>query len=160
MSVAAEVPPVVFIPERARRTSSVSQTRQLGLAPDYRTVDQGEAVAGRATIVTLPRRSALPQSAATPLRLTRLGTVAINLAVAVLGGVMLWVAHVSLPSTVAATAHAHPGGVVTVQSGDTLWSIANDIAPNRDPRAVVADLRAANHLSDVALWPGQNLKVG
>jgi len=49
---------------------------------------------------------------------------------------------------------------VTVQSGDTLWSIAQSVAPNRDPRAVVADLQSRNHLSDVALSPGQTLKVG
>ena len=31
-----------------------------------------------------------------------------------------------------------------VQPGDTLWSIATDIAPDDDPRAVVDALREAN----------------
>ena len=34
----------------------------------------------------------------------------------------------------------------TVQAGDTLWSIARRVAPGRDPRAVVDQLIADNHL--------------
>jgi len=34
----------------------------------------------------------------------------------------------------------------TVKSGDTLWSIAQRIAPGRDPRPVVDQLVADNHL--------------
>ncbi len=48
---------------------------------------------------------------------------------------------------------------VTVQSGDTLWSIAGRIAPQRDASAEVADLQRLNHLSGVALVPGQVLRT-
>jgi len=41
-----------------------------------------------------------------------------------------------------------------------LWSIAARVAPGRDPRAVVDNLRSLNHLQSVALTPGQTLKVG
>ncbi len=34
----------------------------------------------------------------------------------------------------------------TVKPGDTLWSIARRVAPGQDPRPVVEDLIAENHL--------------
>ncbi len=48
---------------------------------------------------------------------------------------------------------------VVVQPGDTLWSIAADIAPGHDPRGVVDALQATNHLVGSALIPGQVLLV-
>jgi LysM repeat protein len=47
-----------------------------------------------------------------------------------------------------------------VQPGDTLWSIAGEVAPGRDPRRVVEQIRRSNHLDSVSLTPGQTLKVG
>jgi hypothetical protein len=95
------------------------------------------------------------------LRLTRRGALALALAVAVLGGLMLLVAHLSLGSpSSAGVPKMAPSTVVTVQPGDTLWSIAGQVAPGRDPRRVIEQLRRSNHLSGVALSPGQTLKVG
>ena len=48
---------------------------------------------------------------------------------------------------------------VVVQSGDTLWSIAGEIAPEEDRRAVVDALLDVNGLSDVDLVPGQVLEL-
>lgn len=48
---------------------------------------------------------------------------------------------------------------VTVVSGDTLWSIAEEIAPAADPRDVVGDIMNLNALSDTALRPGQSLAI-
>jgi predicted Zn-dependent protease len=79
--------------------------------------------------------------------------------VALFGFALLAIAYLSFPSGSSA-ARPVQSGVVTVQSGDTLWSIAHRAAPDRDPRAVVDDLRAHNHLSGVALTPGQTLNVG
>jgi LysM repeat protein len=76
-----------------------------------------------------------------------------------LGLVMLAVGYLSFPGASSAHRPAQ-SGVVTVQSGDTLWSIAQRMSPGRDPRAVVDQLRAQNHLADVVLTPGQTLKVG
>ena len=45
----------------------------------------------------------------------------------------------------------------TVQSGDTLWSVAQRIAPDNDPREVVAQIRRINHLHSSALQAGQLL---
>ena len=49
---------------------------------------------------------------------------------------------------------------VTVQSGDTLWSIAQKAAPDGDPRPEVDRIVSANHLADeAALSPGTVLLV-
>jgi LysM repeat protein len=85
--------------------------------------------------------------------------VAIALGVAAVGGLLLLVAHLSAGSPTARPVLA-PGAVVTVQPGDTLWSIAGQVAPGRDPRSVVDQIRQSNHLTSVSLSPGQTLKVG
>ena len=46
-----------------------------------------------------------------------------------------------------------------VGAGDSLWSIAARIAPQRDPRAEVADLQRVNHLASTDLTPGQILRT-
>lgn len=56
---------------------------------------------------------------------------------------------------------AEPGGPtltqVTVQPGDTLWSVSRHLAPHRDPREVVQQLQRVNHLPSSALQVGQQL---
>jgi LysM repeat protein len=44
-----------------------------------------------------------------------------------------------------------------VHSGDTLWSIAESLAPDTDPRDVVDALQEVNGLSGASLVPGQVL---
>jgi nucleoid-associated protein YgaU len=46
---------------------------------------------------------------------------------------------------------------VVVHSGDTLWSIAESLAPDTDPRDVVDALQEVNGLSGASLVPGQVL---
>ncbi len=46
---------------------------------------------------------------------------------------------------------------VVVHSGDTLWSIAESVAPDADPRAVVDAIQEANGLAGAGLVPGQVL---
>ena len=46
---------------------------------------------------------------------------------------------------------------VTVQQGDSLWTLARRIAPDNDPREVVAMIRDLNGLSSARLRPGQQL---
>jgi nucleoid-associated protein YgaU len=103
-----------------------------------------------------------PASAdAPPLRLTRRGVFVLALLVAAVA-----LAIVALAArTAAGSAGSSDGGArsagaaVTVRSGDTLWSIASRVAPDRDPRAEVAALQRANRLSGAALTPGQVLRV-
>jgi LysM repeat protein len=108
---------------------------------------------------TRPAEFSVAKAAAAPVRLTRRGVVAVAFAVALVGGLLLLTAHLSAGSPAPRPVVA-PGAAVTVQPGDTLWSIAGQVAPGRDPRRVVEQLRRSNHLHTVVLTPGQTLKVG
>ena len=48
---------------------------------------------------------------------------------------------------------------VTVMGGDTLWSLAADIAPTADPRDVVDAIARLNALDGVTIDPGQRLAI-
>jgi hypothetical protein len=48
---------------------------------------------------------------------------------------------------------------VTVRAGESLWSLAEEIAPDSDPRDVVSDILSLNQLSSAGLEPGQRLAV-
>jgi hypothetical protein len=52
-----------------------------------------------------------------------------------------------------------PAISVTVQPGETLWAIAGSVAPERDPRDVVADIVQLNNLDAAHVMPGQQLFV-
>lgn len=132
MTVALDLVPDVVIPERARQ-----------LPPER-----------LATVSVLRPPRELPHVA--PLRLTRRGVVVLALAIVALGVGLVCVAKASAPHPPAPPAAPH---AVTVQSGDSLWSIASQVAPDRDPRAEVAALQQHNHLAGVELVPGQVLQV-
>lgn len=102
-----------------------------------------------------------PTARATParrpaagLRLTRRGRLDVVLAL-LLGLLVMGftLGHVSGSQAAAQTTPA----TVVVQPGDTLWSIAARVAPDRDPRGVVARLRTINHLTDASVQVGQRL---
>jgi LysM repeat protein len=175
MSVASKFPPEVVIPERARRTMPRGQARHLTLVP--RPVALGEPLAPvdqpLATARRLPAATAEPlcfgQSrldwplnvppAAKPLRLTRRGLVVVIAVTGLLAVLLLTVARLSAGAAPSVPA-APVGSTVTVEPGDTLWSIAQRAEPKSDPRLVVDHLRKVNHLDSVVLSPGQTLKVG
>ena len=48
---------------------------------------------------------------------------------------------------------------VTVEPGQTLWDLAEEISPASDPRDVVADIKRLNALSVETLQPGQRLEI-
>jgi hypothetical protein len=48
---------------------------------------------------------------------------------------------------------------VIVQPGESLWAIAGAVAPERDPRDVVADIVQLNNLDAARVLPGQTLFV-
>jgi len=94
------------------------------------------------------------RAAAPALRMTRRGrlvVLALALLVVLLPGAWraMATAQVEGPTTVA----------VTVQPGDTLWGIAADIDPGADPRALIAEIREMNALTQSGLVPGQVLVV-
>jgi hypothetical protein len=98
--------------------------------------------------------------AARGTHVTTRGTWVLHLAALVAATVVVLAAWLSL--------RAHDGGAgsssaapatVTVHSGDTLWSVATVVAPDRDPRDEVDDLVRLNHLAGVAVTPGQVLRT-
>ncbi|WEO78651.1 hypothetical protein BJQ94_06345 [Cryobacterium sp. SO2] len=98
----------------------------------------------------------------THLRLTRRGRVVFttlaalplvlgSIAVAVNGGV----AAAEGTAGVGAAAFEY----VTIDAGQSLWELAESIAPKQDPRDVIADIVNLNQLSSEAVEPGQRLAL-
>jgi LysM repeat protein len=58
-----------------------------------------------------------------------------------------------------ATNSSTPLAKVTVVGGETLWGVARQIAPNSDPRDVIADLESVNRLTSAVIYPGEQLSV-
>jgi LysM repeat protein len=89
-----------------------------------------------------------------PVRLTRRGRyVVLGLLVALAA---LVVVLVSKPGQAADPA---PLPTMVVQPGDTLWSIAGDVAPGRSRLATIDDIRRLNHLQGNSLQAGQRLSL-
>ncbi|MFG6280361.1 LysM peptidoglycan-binding domain-containing protein [Microbacterium sp. 5K110] len=78
--------------------------------------------------------------------------VVVALSVAVVGG---GAALASNDSGASAGAFAE----ITVMSGETLWSIAEDVAPGADPRDVVAEITRLNALEDASVAAGQRIAI-
>lgn len=100
-----------------------------------------------------------PRPVRAPIRLTTRGrvvVVALLLAPLLVVLSLLFRAQVDAISDATAP-RAYP--TVVVQPGDTLWTIANRIAPDRDPRAVIYQIREINGLAGAEIQVGQRLAV-
>ncbi len=85
-------------------------------------------------------------------RWVRLATTVCVVATVVVVGVALWPVGSGGPGAEATIR-------VTVSQGDTLWSIAREAEPDRDPRAVIDDIRALNALAGDTIAVGEVLVV-
>jgi nucleoid-associated protein YgaU len=93
-----------------------------------------------------------------PLRLTRRGRrVVAGLSMAI----GLGIAAVTVAVEVASGGGLQLAGssTVVVQPGDTLWSLAERLAPQEDPRAVIDAIVDLNGLAGTELLPGQVLDL-
>lgn len=106
------------------------------------TIDITPAVTTRLRL-TMRGRRVLAAIAAVP--------AAIALGVAILGGGAALASHAS-----GASVHYE---TVTVHPGDTLWGIAQEVAPRDDPRDVVDAIVNLNALDQVTLVPGQRIAI-
>ncbi|MHA7222678.1 LysM peptidoglycan-binding domain-containing protein [Arthrobacter sp. RHLT1-20] len=99
-----------------------------------------------------------------PLRLTRRGRfVFFGIPLILLAALILsFSGFLNAPakaSESAAELRLTPAVSVTVQPGESLWAIAGTVAPERDPRDVVADILQLNNLEAARVVPGQTLFV-
>lgn len=81
--------------------------------------------------------------------------------VLVIGAILaaLWSGAVANARDDGRRAPAVPARTYVVRSGDTLWSIAIRLAPERDPRSVVDTLVSMNHLGGEPLIPGRAIRL-
>ncbi|MDX2025938.1 LysM peptidoglycan-binding domain-containing protein [Microcella sp.] len=115
-------------------------------------------IAYGSAVRVVPNSYAATPVVRTRLRLTRRGRAVIA-------------SLVSLPLVIALMSMALNGGgatatagdavveTVTVEAGESLWSVAAAIAPESSTADVVADLIAVNELTSAELLPGQVLIV-
>ncbi len=114
-------------------------------------------------VATAPSRPERPgREAGRPMaprraRLTRRGRVVVVLVALVLLVVGFSMGRVSSQAA-GPQRHAAPA-TVTVEPGESLWSLAARIAPHVDPRLVVDQIVALNHLPDAEVDAGEQLVV-
>ncbi len=93
-----------------------------------------------------------------PVRLTTRGRIVLATVASVLLSVM-----VVLSGQITADAGSASGGpalaAVVVQPGESLWSIASEVAPAADPRETIALIRDLNGMQGSTVVPGQSLVV-
>ena len=99
-----------------------------------------------------------------PLRLTRRGRfVFVGVPLILLAALVLsFSGFLNTPAKAAESAaelSLTPTVTVTVQPGESLWAIAEAVAPERDPRDVVADIIQLNNLEAARVVPGQALFI-
>ena len=116
--------------------------------------DRGSVPVIRGTQARAGRTGRLRQSGGWSLRARLIALIAVTaglLAInALLGG---------MPADAANLQGASGEVVVIVQPGDTLWTLAQQAAPQLDPRAAILEIRQANGMSGSNLMAGQRLVI-
>lgn len=99
----------------------------------------------------------------TRLRLTRRGRfVFTTLAAAPLVAAAFVLAlngGVALASGAGTSSGAADFAYITISAGESLWEIAESLAPSADPRDVIADIVSLNQLATEDVQPGQRLAL-
>ncbi|MEV4775284.1 LysM peptidoglycan-binding domain-containing protein [Microbacterium sp. LTA6] len=111
--------------------------------------------------ITFSNAAVIPARPATRLRLTvrgrrlLLAVAALPLAVGIAFAAISGGGAIASGESVATATFE----TVTVMPGDTLWSIAGDVAPDADPRDVIGEISRLNLLQDGMLQIGQELAI-
>lgn len=97
----------------------------------------------------------------TRLRITRRGraVLAALVSIPVLVGLALFGVNMSAAAAGDASAVAGDLQYVTVESGQSLWAVAEAIAPSRDPRDVIADIVKMNGLDSANVPAGVSIAI-
>jgi hypothetical protein len=97
------------------------------------------------------------------MRLTRRGRVALVAVIAALAFLAIAVGQAAVGAFEATAGSGAPSSDAArtwvVQPGETLWAIAQRVAPGSDPRDTVARIVAMNDLSDSSVVAGQQIFV-
>ncbi len=96
------------------------------------------------------------------LRITRRGRAVLTLLIAIPLAIGAAVTGVGALGAAAGTGSNGSGATfhyVTVESGESLWQVAQAVAPTADPRDVVANILSLNDLSSGEVQPGQRLAI-
>ena len=108
------------------------------------------------SVIAFPQQ----QLRSTHLRITRRGRAVLTLLIAIPLAVAAAVTGVG---ALGAAAGTHTGTTtfqhVTVEPGESLWQVAQSVAPNADPRDVIANILSLNDLSSGDVQPGQSLAI-
>lgn len=138
------------------RMKGTTMAIALSVAPVSRPLPRASRAAGQS------HRSAAVKANATTkkqsLRLTRRGRLVVFFAVVV---VVMLAAMMMFGSMANATAtNAGPAtATVVVQPGESLWSIAQTIAPDQDPRTTINDIKDLNGMNTAVVAVGQSIVV-
>lgn len=111
--------------------------------------------------ITFGNAAIIPARPATRLRLTARGRRVVLAVASVPLAIGIAFAALSGGSAVASGEEVATASfeTVTVMPGDTLWTIAESIAPGADPRDVIGDITRLNVLQGGALQIGQELAI-
>lgn len=101
-----------------------------------------------------------PTVVKTHLHLTRRGRVVLTTLASIPLIVGAAVFALNGGGAVATDSGAHTNfSYATVQNGESLWTIAERVAPNADPRDVIAGIVSVNQLSSTLVSPGQRVAI-
>jgi hypothetical protein len=90
--------------------------------------------------------------------LTSRGRVVLGLLLTLVA-IFVWVLFGSGTADAAGSSTGSATSVVVVQPGENLWSIAQNVDPEGDPRDLVMRIREINALGSQHVFPGQSLIV-
>ncbi|MBG6239852.1 hypothetical protein IWX78_002842 [Mycetocola sp. CAN_C7] len=94
------------------------------------------------------------------LRLTRRGRIVFTtLAAAPLLAVAAWFGVSAMPAVATSSSSSVVFEYATIEAGQSLWQLAASIAPESDPRDVIADLMRLNQLDSSTVSPGQRIAI-
>lgn len=103
-----------------------------------------------------------PRTGQAPLRLTRRGRLVLVGAPLMFStaALLAFVGFFTAPAMASADSAERTRTLqVSVSSGDSLWSLATEYAPERDPRDVVADIVELNNLDNATVPAGRQLYI-
>ncbi|MCQ1987990.1 LysM peptidoglycan-binding domain-containing protein [Arthrobacter sp. zg-Y844] len=100
--------------------------------------------------------------ASVPLRLTRRGRLVLVGAplMIVAAALLAFIGFFTAPAMASGDSPEQTRTIqVGVSAGDSLWSLATEFAPDRDPRTVVADIVELNNLADATVPAGSQIYI-